>query len=62
MKKGEDELKLKDFEKKQKIKIIIWLILPVVICLFQRLSHANVSISYSGKRIDETVNGSLNQQ
>jgi hypothetical protein len=25
--------------------IVIWLILPVVICLFQRLSHACLSIS-----------------
>jgi hypothetical protein len=26
-------------------KLVIWLILPVVICLFQRLSHACLSIS-----------------
>lgn len=42
---------------KQK-QIVTWLILPVVICLSQRLSHACLSIStlYS-----ETANGSLNQ-
>ena len=27
------------------LKIVIWLILPVVICLSQRLSHACLSIS-----------------
>jgi hypothetical protein len=39
-------------------KVATWLILPVVICLSQRLSHACLSISncYS-----ETANGSLNQ-
>ena len=39
-------------------KLATWLILPVVICLSQRLSHACLSISniYS-----ETANGSLNQ-
>ena len=38
--------------------VVTWLILPVVICLSQRLSHACLSISniYS-----ETANGSLNQ-
>jgi len=35
-----------------------WLILPVVICLSQRLSHARVSIN---KLYCETANGSLNQ-
>ena len=35
-----------------------WLILPVVICLSQRLSHACVSMNRS---YDETANGSLNQ-
>jgi hypothetical protein len=35
-----------------------WLILPVVICLSQRLSHACLSIS---KLYRETANGSLNQ-
>jgi len=34
------------------------LILPVVICLSQRLSHARVSIN---KLYCETANGSLNQ-
>ena len=39
------------------LKIVIWLILPVVICLSQRLSHACLSIViYS-----ETANGSLKQ-
>ena len=36
----------------------LWLILPVVICLSQRLSHACLSIS---KLYGETANGSLNQ-
>ncbi len=36
----------------------IWLILPVVICLSQRLSHACLSISTLYR---ETANGSLNQ-
>ena len=36
----------------------IWLILPVVICLSQRLSHACLSMSCS---YCETANGSLNQ-
>ena len=35
-----------------------WLILPVVICLSQRLSHACLSIS---NLYCETANGSLNQ-
>ena len=35
---------------------ITWLILPVVICLFQRLSHAGLSISYY---YSETANSSL---
>ena len=39
-------------------KIVTWLILPVVICLSQRLSHACLSIS---KLYSETANGSLNQ-
>ena len=41
-----------------RLRIVIWLILPVVICLSQRLSHACLSINglYS-----ETANGSLNQ-
>jgi hypothetical protein len=38
--------------------LVIWLILPVVICLSQRLSHACLSIS---KIYGETANGSLNQ-
>ena len=36
----------------------IWLILPVVICLSQRLSHACLSVS---NLYCETANGSLNQ-
>ena len=40
------------------LKIVIWLILPVVICLSQRLSHACLSIS---NLYCETANGSLNQ-
>jgi hypothetical protein len=39
-------------------KIVTWLILPVVICLSQRLSHACPSIS---DLYGETANGSLNQ-
>jgi len=37
---------------------VTWLILPVVICLSQRLSHACLSIS---NLYGETANGSLNQ-
>ena len=37
------------------VKIVTWLILPVVICLSQRLSHACLSIS---KLYCETANGS----
>ena len=40
------------------LKIVTWLILPVVICLSQRLSHACLSIS---NLYGETANGSLNQ-
>jgi hypothetical protein len=40
------------------VKVATWLILPVVICLSQRLSHACLSIS---KIYSETANGSLNQ-
>ena len=40
------------------LKIVTWLILPVVICLSQRLSHACLSIS---NLYCETANGSLNQ-
>jgi len=40
------------------VKIVTWLILPVVICLSQRLSHACPSIS---NLYGETANGSLNQ-
>ena len=40
------------------VKIVTWLILPVVICLSQRLSHACLSIS---NLYCETANGSLNQ-
>ena len=39
-------------------RIVTWLILPVVICLSQRLSHACLSIS---NLYGETANGSLNQ-
>lgn len=35
-----------------------WLILPAIICLFKRLSHACLSIS---RTIGETANGSLYQ-
>lgn len=35
---------------------LTWLILPVVICLFQRLSHASLSISYL---YGKTANSSL---
>src|SRR5436853_1786642 len=38
--------------------VVTWLILPVVICLSQRLSHACLSIN---KLYSETANGSLNQ-
>jgi hypothetical protein len=37
--------------------VVTWLILPVVICLSQRLSHACLSVNNSY----ETANGSLNQ-
>jgi hypothetical protein len=40
------------------LRIATWLILPVVICLSQRLSHACLSIS---NLYGETANGSLNQ-
>ena len=40
------------------VTIETWLILPVVICLSQRLSHACLSIS---NLYCETANGSLNQ-
>ncbi len=40
------------------MKVATWLILPVVICLSQRLSHACLSISCL---YCETANGSLNQ-
>ena len=39
-------------------KVATWLILPVVICLSQRLSHACLSINCL---YCETANGSLNQ-
>src|SRR5690606_15129364 len=42
----------------QCLKVVTWLILPVVICLSQRLSHACLSIS---NLYSETANGSLNQ-
>ena len=38
--------------------VVTWLILPVVICLSQRLSHACLSMNAS---YCETANGSLNQ-
>lgn len=40
------------------ILVVTWLILPVVICLSQRLSHACLSIS---NLYSETANGSLIQ-
>ena len=40
------------------VKAVTWLILPVVICLSQRLSHACLSINCL---YGETANGSLNQ-
>ena len=40
------------------LKAVTWLILPVVICLSQRLSHACLSINCL---YCETANGSLNQ-
>ena len=40
------------------VSVATWLILPVVICLSQRLSHACLSIS---NLYCETANGSLNQ-
>ena len=40
------------------VMVVTWLILPVVICLSQRLSHACLSIS---NLYSETANGSLNQ-
>ena len=40
------------------LKAATWLILPVVICLSQRLSHACLSINCL---YCETANGSLNQ-
>jgi hypothetical protein len=40
------------------LKAVTWLILPVVICLSQRLSHACLSIN---GLYCETANGSLNQ-
>jgi hypothetical protein len=43
---------------RSRLKIVTWLILPVVICLSQRLSHACLSIS---NLYGETANGSLNQ-
>ena len=44
--------------KRSLLTIVTWLILPVVICLSQRLSHACLSIS---NLYSETANGSLNQ-
>ena len=40
------------------VSVVTWLILPVVICLSQRLSHACLSIS---NLYSETANGSLIQ-
>ena len=40
-----------------RFRSVTWLILPVVICLSQRLSHACLSVNNSY----ETANGSLNQ-
>jgi hypothetical protein len=41
------------------LTLVTWLILPVVICLSQRLSHACLSIN--SFVLCETANGSLNQ-
>ena len=38
-----------------------WLILPVSICLYQRLSHACVSTVWWSNLLSETADGSLNQ-
>ena len=55
----EDEVKSKPYETDSKfVSIVTWLILPVVIRLSQRLSHACASISDS---YCETANGSLYQ-
>ena len=40
-----DHLLEPDFGRVTEVKISIWLILPVVICLSQRLSHACLSIN-----------------
>ena len=40
------------------VSTVTWLILPVVICLSQRLSHACLS---TNSVYSETANGSLNQ-
>ena len=45
------------YQKQQKISIEIWLILPVVICLFQGLSHACLRIT----ALQESAHGSLHQ-
>ena len=44
-------------KKSVSLMVVTWLILPVVICLSQRLSHACLSVNNSY----ETANGSLNQ-
>ena len=36
----------KENEHRTHCTFLTWLILPVVICLFQRLSHASLSISF----------------
>ena len=46
-----------DLCEKISLMVVTWLILPVVICLSQRLSHACLSVNNSY----ETANGSLNQ-
>jgi hypothetical protein len=50
-------LSFKRLGRLQQIMVATWLILPVVICLSQRLSHACLSVNNSY----ETANGSLNQ-
>ena len=45
------------YQQQQKISIEIWLILPVVICLFQGLSHACLRIT----ALQESAHGSLHQ-
>ena len=43
------------------VTVFNWLILPVSICLYQRLSHACLSTARWGNLPGETADGSLNQ-